>query len=260
MKKKTSPIWTTPREQMAQIVKSNSTLAGIIRAIGINNSAGAYEPLKLRLTQDQIDFSHIPLGLHSGKGRAFGSHPKRPLDQVLVEYSAPYSSRDLKNRLIKELNWPYLCQRCGVGNTWNNKPLVLQLDHINGHHTDNRLDNLRLLCPNCHSQTSTFTGRNRLGKRNPARVTCTKCGCACSPDNKHKMCMLCFRKYILPDLVKHTTKVPVRPSKENILQQVEKLGYKATGQLYQVCGNTVKRWLLDYGVVLQPRPRGPMPK
>lgn len=50
---------------------------------------------------------------------------------------------------------------CGIGNEWNGKPLTLQLDHINGDHSDNRLENLRILCPNCHSQTSTWGMKSR---------------------------------------------------------------------------------------------------
>ena len=55
---------------------------------------------------------------------------------------------------------PYLCGICGLGPEWNGMVLVLQIDHINGDSTDSRLENLRFLCPNCHSQTETFAGRN----------------------------------------------------------------------------------------------------
>ena len=61
----------------------------------------------------------------------------------------------LNNNLIE-----YKCQECGQGDVWNNKRLILQLDHKNGNPNDNRLDNLRFLCSNCHSQTQTYTGRN----------------------------------------------------------------------------------------------------
>lgn len=70
----------------------------------------------------------------------------------------------LKNRLIKEGILENKCLWCGVSN-WRDLPIILQLDHINGDNTDNRLENLRLLCPNCHSQTETFCGKGKKLKQ-----------------------------------------------------------------------------------------------
>ena len=66
----------------------------------------------------------------------------------------------LKKRIINENLIEYKCSICGIEN-WNNKPIVLQLDHINGNNRDNRIENLRFLCPNCHSQTETFCKKNK---------------------------------------------------------------------------------------------------
>jgi Zn finger protein HypA/HybF involved in hydrogenase expression len=66
----------------------------------------------------------------------------------------------VKSRIIKDKLIPYECAVCGLKDNWNNKSITLQLDHINGINNDNRLKNLRFLCPNCHSQTITFCGGN----------------------------------------------------------------------------------------------------
>lgn len=70
----------------------------------------------------------------------------------------------LKKRLVDENILEYKCAICGNTGTWQGKKLTLQLDHINGEHTDNRVENLRFLCPNCHSQTDTFGSRQRRTK------------------------------------------------------------------------------------------------
>lgn len=85
------------------------------------------------------------------------------LEEVLVENSF-YNTVSLKNRLIKEGLLEYKCLWCGNKGTWNDKEITLQIDHTNGVYNDNRLENLRILCPMCHSYTLTFRGRNSIVK------------------------------------------------------------------------------------------------
>lgn len=88
----------------------------------------------------------------------------RPLEEVMVENSN-YNRSQLKKRLIRDGILKNECFNCGLGPFWENSPLSLHLEHKNGIHNDHRLENLCLLCPNCHSQTSTFAGRNsKYGK------------------------------------------------------------------------------------------------
>lgn len=161
MSKKRNLIWTVSRSILEDLVLKSSSLNQILKGLNLDNKPSSYRSLKSRLEKDNISYTHIKLGISSNKGRKFSPSPKKiPLSSILVENSSYTNRCLLKNRLIKEFLLVEKCYECGLTNTWNNKPLVLQLDHINGISNDHRIENLRLLCPNCHSQTSTFAGRN----------------------------------------------------------------------------------------------------
>ena len=93
----------------------------------------------------------------------YASQRKIPDTEVFVENS-PYTNNRilLKKRLLDAGILDNQCILCGQGPVWNGKPMVLQLDHINGKNNDHRIENLRILCPNCHSQTETYAGRKRV--------------------------------------------------------------------------------------------------
>ncbi|MFM8435430.1 MAG: HNH endonuclease [Planctomycetia bacterium] len=81
-------------------------------------------------------------------------------EEILKGLHPYYQTLKLKHRLIREKIFEYECSSCGISD-WNGKAITLQLDHINGDSSDHRKDNLQLLCPNCHSQTETWCGRNK---------------------------------------------------------------------------------------------------
>ena len=85
---------------------------------------------------------------------------KIPLKEILEGKHPYYQTFKLNKRLIKEKVFDNKCAICKIDN-WNNKPISMHLDHINGISTDHKLENLRLLCPNCHSQTETYCGKNK---------------------------------------------------------------------------------------------------
>lgn len=131
--------------------------------LGLSVSGGSYQSLRRFAEENDIDFSHF-------KGRAWDrkevaqSHSgwggRKPMEDLLVEHSNA-CPKALKARLIRESILTNECAICETGPEWFGKPLVLQLDHINGVSSDNRLKNLRILCPNCHTQTGTWGMKSR---------------------------------------------------------------------------------------------------
>ena len=151
-------------EEFIKIVKESDYLKDIALKIGYKLSTCGGVPeksckkIKNRIEELKIDISHFKY-----------SEPKE-LKFYLVENSTHSSSGKLKKRLIKEGYMKDICDSCNIEPLWKyygkEQKLVLQLEHINGNHTDNRIENLIPLCPNCHSCTSTFGGRNRKKKDN----------------------------------------------------------------------------------------------
>jgi 5-methylcytosine-specific restriction endonuclease McrA len=89
--------------------------------------------------------------------------PKKLNEEIFVENST-YPRHRLKERIVKQNIIKYECECCGLGNVWNGKEIVLQLEHKNGKNNDNRIENLGFLCPNCHTQTKTYAAKNRKNK------------------------------------------------------------------------------------------------
>ena len=161
-KKRTSKVWKYPTEKFHELVSNSNTLADIIRSLGMVADGKNYGVLKNRIAEEGIDISHISLGLGTNKGRPSPNHGKA-LKELLVKGST-YNKGHLKNRLIREGLLEERCygKNCVVITTWLELSITLQLDHINGDNTDDRLKNLRLLCPNCHSQTNTWGRKKRV--------------------------------------------------------------------------------------------------
>lgn len=102
----------------------------------------------------------------SGKGMKKKSEPKIPLIDILSGKHPEFQTYKLKNRLIKAGYFKNECNSCGITD-WDNKPLNMELDHIDGNRTNHSLENLRMLCPNCHAQTETYCSKNIILKNAP---------------------------------------------------------------------------------------------
>ena len=137
------------------LIKTSVSLIEVCRKANIVPTTGNYITLKRIISKNNIDISHFKRNC----GNA--NNIKKKTEDYLVKGSI-ISSFKLKNRLLDEGYKEHSCENplCQL-TEWNGKPIPLELHHINGDNTDNRLENLQLLCPNCHAQTDSFGGRNQ---------------------------------------------------------------------------------------------------
>ena len=143
-------------DEFKNLIASHSNYTECLRELGLSATGScSRQVIKKRIKELSIDTSHF-----SRRGKKKTISYRYPLDDILCKNSFYGHSKGLKDRLVRAGLLEYKCAFCGNTGKWNNKALVLQLDHINGDHFDNRLENLRLLCPNCHSQTKTYAGKN----------------------------------------------------------------------------------------------------
>ena len=149
--------WT--KDNIFNIVSNSSCVSDVCKQLGITSTASNYKTFYKYAKKYEIKYSHFNSKNTDGLKKYITNKKIKDID-VFVEDST-YAQAPLRKRIKKFNILPYKCFECGIGDVWNHKKISLQLDHINGKNTDHRLYNLRWLCPNCHSQTLTYVGRNK---------------------------------------------------------------------------------------------------
>ena len=154
--------WTESR--LRKVAKESFSIRQVISGLGLVPAGGNYVQVQKYLLKLRIDTSHF-------KGRGWNKGLKGigvyriSLDQALTPHST-YQSHKLKKRLFAAGLKKPRCELCDWAKTTSEGRLPLELDHINGDRQDNRLENLRILCPNCHSLQSTHRGKNKFRHNN----------------------------------------------------------------------------------------------
>ena len=153
-----SKVYLVTDEEFKEIVKNANSYSDCLRALGLGTKGGSStDVLKRRINELKCSIEHF--GKQPGRKSA---NAKYDLEDILIENSTYANISRLKTRLINERKMEYKCAFCGNTGEWLGENLTLQLDHINGINNDHRLENLRFLCPNCHSITPTYAGKNKI--------------------------------------------------------------------------------------------------
>lgn len=149
--------WT--EKQLVLAARESFSIRQVLGKLGLRQAGGNYAQIKKFLKIYKINIKHFK-GKGWSKGLKGVGQPRIPLELILVKNS-DFQSFKLKNRLFTAKLKSPKCEQCGWAERSADDRLPLELDHINGNSRDNRLENLRVLCPNCHSLQPTHRGRNR---------------------------------------------------------------------------------------------------
>lgn len=206
------------------IVNDSDSISEALRKAGYIYTNGTNHALFKRICKEkEIDYSHFS-GIKKGD-------IKRTFENVFCENSTA-SQNTLRNWYIKGQYSPYQCAICGI-NEWNHKVLTLRLDHINGYNHDNRLENLRWVCPNCDSQLDTYCkGHQGLSAKKEITL-CSKCGKIISPGSK--MCIKCRAE--------ENRKVE-RPSKQELKILIRNKPFTEIAKIYGVSDKAIVKWCI----------------
>lgn len=145
-------------EQLKLAVKNATSIRQVLQKLNLKEAGGNYEQVKKYIKECNLKTDHFT-GKAWNRGLIGVGTPRIPLEKILVQNSS-FQSFKLKKRLFAEKLKPQQCEECGWAQKAPDGRLPLELDHINGNKADNRLNNLRVLCPNCHSLKPTHRGKN----------------------------------------------------------------------------------------------------
>ena len=234
----------------AEAIKTSISIRGALIKLGVAPHGGSYKTFNLRLLKLGVDASHF-LGEAHLKGKNNTHVKKLSMSDILMPNSSRVLNTSLKQRIIDAGLLKNECSnpKCSIKNDWLGEPIVLHVDHINGDHFDHRIENLRLLCPNCHSQTATYCSKNNGINQPKIRKsefiaqpdhTCESCGDVLIRGDS-KNCRTCYnrnrkllRNYTQP------TKI-VWPTIEELLKKLETISHLALAKELGVSDNAIRK-------------------
>jgi hypothetical protein len=236
--------WQPPfsEEDLHEAIAQAGCWVDVLRYLGYRAKGGNHRTVKRWAREWAISTDHFN---PYERQRRSGLSRIKPLAEAMVENSSYHRGR-LKERLLAEGIKQPVCEICGQGEFWNGRRMSLVLDHINGVSNDHRLENLRILCPNCNATLDTHCGRNL-----PRERSCAACGRGFAPRHiRHRYCSLGCWGHVhsserrgVPQPKRRKVE---RPSYEQLKAELEASNFCAVGRKYGVSDNAVRKWVRMY--------------
>lgn len=214
------------KEMIQDAVNKSKSWANVARLLNRKPSTGSQSYIKKVAIKLGVNFDHFT-GCSHNKGKFF---PKKDAMEYCF-YGSGIASGKLRQNLIRDGYKKYECEICKL-TEWNGFPIPLELDHIDSDHENNTYENLQILCPNCHAIE---TDKRRPKKKEQIR--------------KRKEKIINIKKNDRSHLRKVT-----RPSYEDLISMVNDIGYCATGRIYGVSDNAIRKWIKRYKIELDHSP------
>ncbi|MBQ0877087.1 HNH endonuclease [Streptomyces rochei] len=156
--------------ELRAAVAEGVSIAGVLRRLGRHDSGAQRALLRRWIAEDDLSTAHF-LGQAHRRGKPSTATPLRQPDDILVKHGGERRTRTaLLRRALRAVGVPDSCDECGTGPEWLGRPMTLEVDHVNGDWSDDRRENLRLLCPNCHAAGATWCRGGRQRHTAPSKV------------------------------------------------------------------------------------------
>lgn len=218
-------------KQFAELVSKSDSISDVAKKLGYHGKSGAmWITIKKRIETLEINTSHFTYGVKCKQRRT---------KQEIFKKDSKVDQSTLRRRYFSEGITPYVCSICGQKPIWQNQKMTLILDHINGVNNDNRIENLRWVCPNCNSQLPTTGGRNT--KRLKRKHFCINCGNEIYPESIR--CNKCEKE----NRKKHS-KILNTISRKTLKKLIREKPFKQIAKQYNVSDNAIKKWCDFYNL------------
>lgn len=251
---------------LQSLIKESSSISEILRKLNLVPCGANHRELSLYIYESNIFDTSTLVGRKICRNKKERHY--KLLSDILKE-DVNYSSNKLKKRLISEGIFEYKCEKCGISE-WLDNDITLELHHINGKHNDNRLSNLQILCPNCHSQTKNYKGKaeqrdkidtelkmikiienekikflNRKKREKESKIQlpkryCKVCGKELDYKHKYFCSFECYKQEISKD----------KPNKDELINTSKEVtSFIEMGKYYNVCDNSIRKWCKEFNIL-----------